>query len=135
MPKLLVQAVTFAGKMIENGKWEVEFPIGLQQDQTISLNLPINDASLIKYLGKTQKINCVIDKEDDDKYMVAVACKILRIRHMINTASKTIESMAIATPEDRTCEHVLLYLLSPGKCDPRFIALVRGQQPVQPPQA
>jgi hypothetical protein len=133
MPKLLIQAVTFAGKMIENGKWEVEFPAGLQQDQTISLNLPIKDPALIRYLGKTQSMNCVIDKEDDDRYMVAVACKILRIRHMINTTTKTTESMAMATPEDRTCESVLLYLLAPSKCDPRFIAIVRGQQPAPPP--
>ena len=133
MSKLLVQAVTFAGKMIENGKWEVDFPAGLQQDQTISLNLPIKDPALIRYLGKQQTINCVIDKDDDDTYMVAVACKILRFRHMLNTATKTVESMALATPEDRTCESVLLYLLAPSKCDPRFIALVRGMQPAVPP--
>ena len=132
MPKLLVQAVTIAGKMIEAGKWEVEFPAGLQQDQTISLNLPIKDPALIGYLGKQQSINCVVDKEGDG-YVVSVACVIFRIRHMINTATRAVESMALATPADRLCEHVLMYLLAPGKCDPRFIRFVGGDQPVPPP--
>ena len=133
MSKLLVQLCAFSGKMIENGKWEVDFPTGLQQDQTISLNLPIKDPALIRYLGKQQSMNCVIDKEENGEYMVAVACKILRIRHMLNTVTKTTESMAVAMPDDRTCEHVLTYLLTPTKCDPKFITLVRGMQPVQPP--
>jgi hypothetical protein len=133
MPKLMIQAVNFAGKFIENGRWQVDFPAGLQQEQTISLNLPIKDPALIRYLGKQQTMNCVIDKENDNTYVVSVACKILRIRHMVNTQNSTMESMALATPEDRTCEHVLMYLLSPKNCDQRFIALVRGVQPVQPP--
>jgi hypothetical protein len=132
MPKLLVQVVNIAGKSIENGRWEVDFPVGLQQEQTMSLSIPIKDAALIRYLGKQQLKNCVIDKEDDDTYTVAVACKILRIRHMLNTATRAVESMALATPEDRTCEHVLTYLLSPTKCDQRFVAVVRGIQTVQP---
>jgi hypothetical protein len=133
MPRLIVQAVTISGKIIDKGRWEVDFPAGLQQDQTMSLNLPVKDPALIKYLGKQQSKNCIIDQEDDDTYMVAVGCKILRIRHMLNATTKTCESMAFATPEDRTCEAVLLYLLQPKDLDPRFIVLVRGIQPVQPP--
>ncbi len=135
MAKLLVQIMTFAGRMIENGKWEVDFPAGLQEEQAMSLNLPIRDQALLRYLGKHQSINCVIDKDDDDQYMVAVACKVVRIRHMINTTSRTTESMAIVTPEDRTCESVLLYLLTPSKCDPRFMALVRGGAQPMPANA
>lgn len=132
MAKLLVQVITFSAKMIENGKWEVDIPAGVQEGQTISLSLPISDPALIKYLGKQQSINCVIDKEEDNKYMVSVACKVMRIRHMINTSMQSAESMATVMPEDRTCEHVLLYLLTPSKCDPRFVTLVRGQQPAPP---
>ena|SRR5208337_601507 len=132
MAKLLVQVIAFSGKMIENGKWVVDIPAGVQQEQSISLSMPIKDPALIRYLGKQQLMNCVIDKEDDNKYMVSVACKVMRIRHMINTSTQTAESMATVMPEDRTCEHVLTYLLAPKICDPRFVTLVRGQQPAPP---
>ena len=130
--KTVVQLTSFSGKMIEGGKWEVDIQAGLQLEQTISLNLPIKDPALIKYLGKQQSSGCVVDKEEDNTYTVAVACKVMRIRHMIHTLTNKAESMAVIMPEDRTCEHVLMYLLAPNKCDQRFIALVRGI-PIQPP--
>ena len=134
MPKLLIQVVDISGSIIENGKWEVEFPAGLQTEQTISVNLPIKDPALIGYIGKLRSLNCVVDKEED-QYMVAVACTVMRIRHMVNTTNKTVESMAIVAPSDRTCECVVRYLLTPTKCDPRFVRIVRGTEKMIPPQS
>jgi hypothetical protein len=132
MAKILIQLCMFSGSIIEDAKWSVDFPAMLQESQTVSFSLPIKDAALIGYLGKTQSRNCIVDKEGND-YMVAVACKIIRIRHMVNTLATTAESMAYAVPEDRVCEHVLMYLLSPSKCDPRFIRAVRGAPATAPP--
>jgi len=129
---MIIQIADISGSMMDNGKWDVEFPAGLQQDQTVSINLPIKDPALIGYIGKSRLLSCVIDREDNN-YMVAIACIATRIRHMVNTATLTVESMAILTPSDRTCEHVLRYLLTPGKCDPRFVRLVRGIEKVLPP--
>jgi hypothetical protein len=133
MPKLLLQIVDFSGAIIDNAKWEIDFPSGLQQDQTISINLPIKDPALINYIGKQNSLSCVIDKEDN-KFMVAIACLVTRIRHMVNTTTKAVESMVILRPNDRTCEHILKYLLTPAKCDQRFIILVRGVQKIIPSQ-
>ena len=127
MAKLLVQVCTLSGSLIENGKWMVDFPAAIQQDQTVSFSMPIKDAALIGYLGKVQQRSCIVDKEDDD-YMLSVSCKIMRVRHMVNTMSHTAESMAYAVPEDRLAEHVMLYMLMPKACDPKFVRLVRGAQ-------
>src|SRR5512135_1268617 len=129
MAKVLIQICSLSGAIIDGAKWMVDFPAALQQDQTVSFSLPIKDAALIGYLGKTQSRSCIVDKEGND-YVVAVACKVLRIRHMVNTMSHTAESMAYAVPEDRVSEHVLMYLLMPTKCDPRFVRAVRGGQTV-----
>lgn len=126
MPNLTIQMITTAGRMIENGKWVIPFPAGFQENQTIAINLPIQDPALIGYLGRAQTLNCAVDKEDDS-FTVAVSCSVMRIRHMVNIANKAVETMAMIAPRDRLCEHVLLYLLSPSKCEPKFIRLVRGE--------
>ena len=132
MPKIIIQAMTMAGKIVENAKWEVEFPAGLQEGQTVSFNLPIKDPALIGYVGKMQSLDCVIDKEDGG-YSVALTCPVRRIRHMVNTKTGTVDTLAIAVPINRLVEGVLTYLLSPSKCDPRFVQAVRGQQAASQP--
>jgi hypothetical protein len=131
MAKVLIQVCTMAGALIDNGKWMVDFPASLQQDQTVSFSMPIKDAALIGYLGKVQQRSCIVDKEGND-YVVSVSCKVMRIRHMVNTTSHTAESMAYATPEDRLAEHVMLYMLIPSKCDPKFVRVVRGAAAAPP---
>lgn len=118
--------------MIDNAKWEVDFPIGIQEEQSVSLNLPIRDPALIGYIGKTKSQNCIVDKDDNTSYSVDVACQVLRIRHMVNTKTAGVESMAMLAPKDRLCEHVLLYLLAPKKADPKFVRIVRGEQTAPP---
>ena len=131
--KILIQVCTISGIIIENGKWLVDFQIPIQQDQTISFNILVKDASLIGYLGKIKSKNCVIDKEGED-YAVSIACKISRIRHMVyHTTQEGLslsESMAFAVPEDRLAEYTMLYLLMPSACDQKFIAAVRGPNQV-----
>ncbi len=132
MSKLILQVQTISGSLIENGRWEVECPAGLQEGHHFSLNIPVPDPALIRYLSKVQSLDCVLDK-DGNKYSVSLSCPVRRVRHMVNTETSGIDSMGILVPINRTIEGVLLYLLAPNKCDPRFVRLVRGEQPPQIP--
>jgi len=131
MPMLVIQAASASGKLVDGARWSVDVP-WLQEGHSVSLNVPVKDPNLIGYVGKTGSMDCVVDK-DDGKYSVSMACKVVRLRHMVNTASGTAESLAIVTPVNRLVEHVLMYIVQPSKCDPRFVALVRGEA-APPPQ-
>lgn len=131
MSKLILQAQTISGNLIEGGRWEVEFPAGLQEGQHFSLNLPVTDPHLIRYLSKVSSIDCVLDK-DGNKFSVSLSCPIRRVRHMVSTTTGEVESMGILVPINRTIESVLLFVIAPNKCDPRFIRLVRGDQGAPP---
>jgi len=130
MPMLVIQAMTTSGKMVEGARWSVDVP-WLQEGHSVSLNVPVKDPALIGYVGKAGSVECVVDK-DEGKYSVSLACKVVRLRHMVNVGAGTSESLAIVTPVNRLVEHVLMYIMQPAKCDPRFVALVRGEQPIQP---
>jgi len=126
MARLIVQATTIAGKMIDVAKWDVEPPPGLQEGQIMSINLKIKDPALIKYIGKQQSLDCAIDK-DKDGFYISMACKVARIRHMVNTNDGTVDSLAIIIPVNRVVEASMLYILNPSKCDPKFVQAVRTQ--------
>lgn len=125
MPKLVIQATTISGKLIEAAKWVVEPPAGLQEGQIMSINLPIKDPALIKYIGKQRSFDCLIDK-DKDGYNISMACTVSRIRHMA-FPDGNVDSLAFLVPTNRIVEHTMLYILNPSKCDPRFVHAVRSE--------
>lgn len=124
---LIIQAAAMSGKMVEGARWLVDLP-WIQEGHTVSLNIPVKDPALIGYVGRQNSLDCVVDKEDG-KYSISLSCKVVRIRHMVSTAAGTTESLAIVSPVNRLAEGVLTYVLTPAKCDPRFVAAVRGGEP------
>lgn len=124
---VLLQASTLSGKVIEEGRWEVDFEAGIQESHSVAVSLPIPDADakLVTYLSSASSTDVMLDKTPEG-YSVSVACRITRIRHMIDTQAGVAESMAVIVPVNRLAEHVMVYLLAPNKCDPRFVQAIRG---------
>lgn len=122
---LIIQATTIAGKIIDGARWEVTSLSNFQQNQRVSIELPVKDPNLLGYLSKTQNKDCMLDGERG-QYSVVMACVVSDVRHMIYISNKTVDTMVIVKPIHRTVEHVLEYLLSPGRCDQRFVRMIRG---------
>lgn len=121
---LVIQTMTMSGRIVEGARWVVDLP-WIQEGHTVSLNLPVKDPALIGYVSKQRNLDCVVDREGA-AYNISLSCKVLRLRHMVNTSAGTTESLAYITPASRLVESVLTYMLQPAKCDPRFMAAVRG---------
>ena len=123
---IVLQASTLSGKVIENGRWRVTFESGLQENQSIALNLsiPEKEVGLINYLTRSPSTEVMLDKTDEG-YNVAVSCRVARIRHMVETKDGSVESMAMLTPANRLAEIVMTYLLAPQLCDPKFVRAVK----------
>ncbi len=123
---LIVQATTITGNIIEGARWELKTLYPMQEGQLLSLTFPTNDESVINYLNRIKAVDCVVDKPNENEYGVSVSCVIKRIRHMIDTQTGSIESMALATPGTRLAELIMVYLIDPKKCDPKFVKTIRS---------
>lgn len=124
----IVQICTLAGKIIEGARWEVDFPAGIQEGQTVAVNIPFNDPALNGYLSKSSSSNCLIDKGPSG-YNVGLTFQVKQVRHMIETSGEKVveaSSMAIAQPTNRLVENVVLYLLDIARCDQKFVHGIRG---------
>ena len=122
---LVIQATTISNKIIDGARWEVQSPTYFARGQKVSVELPTKDAQLLGYLSKNMNNDCMLDGTKDH-YSVVMACVVNEVRHMVYVASQSADTMVIVLPTNRLVEHVLQYILSPTKCDPRFVRAVRG---------
>lgn len=124
---IIVKAHTLSGGAIEGARWMVEFPSGVQEGQSVALNVPVpsSEANLLNYLSRSQSVDAMLDKSDN-VFTVSLSCKVTRVRHMVDTADGTVETMCHVQPANRLAEHVLVYLFAPSKSDPKFLRMVRG---------
>lgn len=124
---IILQAVTGSGVVVEGARWEVEFPAGVQEGHSVALSLRVlpKEVHLLNYLSRNTSADAQLDKGPDG-ISVAVACKISRVRHMVETQDGTVSTMCYVVPVSRLSEHVMTYLLMPAKCDSKFLRMVRG---------
>lgn len=124
---ILLQAATLAGKVIDEGRWHVEFEAGLQESHSIAISIPIpqEDIKLVTYLNKTPSTDVMVDKTNGG-YTVSISCRVTRIRHMVDVQTGLAESMALIVPVNMLAEHVMMYLLAPGRCNSRFVQAIRS---------
>lgn len=122
---LVIQATTIANKIIDGARWEVTSLSSFARGQKVSVELPTKDPQLLGYLSKNMNNDCMLDGERG-QYSVVMACVVNEVRHMVLLSSGTVDTMVVVLPTNRLVEHVLQYLLSPNKCDPRFVKAVRG---------
>lgn len=121
---IVLQVVTLQGKTVEGGRWELPAVPGLQEGQSFALSFPTKDKQLVAYLMKAQSGDCVVDR-DKGEYSVMLSFTVRRIRHMLATATKSLDTMAVLTPVNRSVELVLQYLVDPKKVDQKFFKIVR----------
>lgn len=122
---LIIQATTISGKIIDGARWSVQQAF-FARGQKVTVELPTKDGPLLGYLSKHMNNDCMLDG-GKGHYSVVMACVVGEVRHMVNVADSTVDTMVVISPMNRIVEHVLQYILTPSKCDPRFIRAVRGE--------
>lgn len=121
---IILQVHALNGKTIEGARWEVPSIAGLQEGQSFAFSFPTKDKQLVAYLTKAQSAECMVDRERGENSVI-LSFNVRRIRHMLPVGTKTVETMAMLTPVNRSVELVLQYVLDPRKVDPKFIKMVR----------
>lgn len=124
MPSI-IQTTTIGGTIIDKARWEIKDQSLIREGHSICLEFPISDKKLISYISNLKSTDCNIDRDEEKNYFVVLNCLIKNIRHMINTQNSEMETMIITIPSNRMVENILLYILDPKKCEPKFVKIVR----------
>lgn len=127
----IIKVSTIGGRLIEEARWEVNSISNLREGHAFQVSLPTSDMNLVAYAGKTGSKECSIDGTKGS-YSVVLTCLVKQIRHMLEDGSKQVESMAVLVPSNRVVENVIIYMLSPAKCDPRVSQLIQSSQGLSP---
>jgi hypothetical protein len=122
----IIQTTTIGGTIIDKARWEIKDQSLIREGHGVYLEFPISDEKLISYISNLKSTDCNIDKEEKI-YTVVLNCLVKNIKHMLNTQNGNMETMIITIPSNRVVESVLLYILDPKKCDPKFIKLITGR--------
>lgn len=122
-----MQALTIQGSIVEGARWEVDFPAGVQEGHSVALSvlIPPTEVNLLNYLSRSASSDAMLDKGADG-ISVALSLKVTRVRHMVEAATRRAETMCFVQPVNRLVEHIMTFLYSPAKCDPKFVRMVRG---------
>ena len=124
----IVQCHTINGKFIDEAKWDVTTLQNLREGQGLQVSLAVEDQKLIEYVANLGKMDCSIERDRKSKRCtVTLTLTVVGFRHMLEPPTKSIESMAVAVPVNRTVENVLLHLLGSSLVDPRFTAALKNQ--------
>lgn len=126
---LIIQATTLSGNIVDHARWEVNNGNQIQEKQIISVNMEVKETNLVSFLKKIGKRQSFLPSGtslDEDEKLVTVSFEIRQIRHMINTASKKLNTLAIVVPVNRTAEQTMLFILDQGKCDKKFVEAVKN---------
>lgn len=126
----MIQATTISGKIINDARWEVTSLAAFQKGQRITVELPVKDGALVGYLSRIANSECMVDGTSKSNYAAVMSCMVSEVRHMVVIAQSTVDTLVMVQPMNRTVECVLQYILNPSKCDPKFIALIRGNQSI-----
>lgn len=121
---IVIQATTISGKVVDNARWEVDGRASFNEGQTMSVSVPTKDGPLLGFLSRGQSAGCMLDGQKGS-FSVILTCVIKQVRHMVETASRSVDTLVVVVPVNRTAEQVLLYMMSPQKCDPRFVRAIR----------
>jgi type II secretory pathway component PulC len=122
---MIIQLQTISGEQVENAKWDVPVPAGLQEGQSFAILLPFEDKELSTYISKVKNSECYVDLEEG-KTSAVLSFRVSRIRHMLTINSQKIETLCYLTPTHRATEQVMIYILSPAKADPRLKRAIKG---------
>jgi hypothetical protein len=125
---LIIQAATIGGITLDQARWEVDNITNVREGHPIQISLNTKDPQLIKYISKQDKSDCVVEKEKSG-YSVILRCAVKEIRHLVDADAKKLETRVLIIPVNRYVEGVIVYMLHPSKCDPRFIQAIRGTAP------
>ena len=116
-----VQMTTASGAIIEDAKWDLPFQVTPVEGHIIMINVPTKDRSLLEYMAKADRRGVIFDGDKENGYTVTLSCPIRQVKHLIDIAEKSVQTLVLAAPENRASEQILLYLFDTSKCDPSFM--------------
>lgn len=122
---MIVQIQTMSGEQVENARWDVPVPPGLQEGQNFAILLPFEDKELAMYISKVKNSECYTDF-DEGKTSAVLSFRVLKIRHMLTLNDSKVETLCYLAPNSRAVEQVMIYILTPGKADKRLVAILKG---------
>ena len=122
---MIIQIQTISGDTVENAKWNIPIPAGLQEGQSFAILLPFEDKELATYMSKVKNSECYVDV-DEKKTSAVLSFRVSRIRHMLTIDDSKIETLCYLTPTHRAVEQIMIYILVPAKADKRLIAAIKG---------
>lgn len=123
----IIQATTIGGKLIERGRWEVSTLENTREGHALqlSVNVESKEKNLLKFLGKQESADCVLEREGKSYYVV-LTFQIMRYKHLLDHEKMSLQSMAFVVPINRTVEQVLTYMLDRDQCNPKFVELLKN---------
>jgi hypothetical protein len=121
----IIQATSLDGKIISAARWEVPNIVNLREGHNFQISILTKDTKLLGYIGKQSGSDIAVD-HNQDEYSVILGCVVKQIRHLLETGTKQLESMAVIVPASRVVEGIIIYIMARDKCDPRFVKLIQG---------
>ena len=111
------------GAFIEKARWMVN-ATNIDVGHSISFSMNTEDKNLLTYIQNQAKRECSIDKADDGHVSVVVNFTVQQVSHMVD--ENNFETMYTVAPASRFVEDVVLYMLAPEQCNPKFAGAIRG---------
>jgi hypothetical protein len=121
----IIQVTSLDGKIISSARWEIQSIVNLREGHNFQISILTKDTKILGYIGKLNNTDLSVD-HNKDIYSVILNCVVKQIRHLLETSTKQLESLAVVMPASRMVESVIVYMMSQDKCDPRFVKLVQG---------
>lgn len=124
-----LQGYTINGAIIESARWPVDSLQNIHIDDVIHVSLQSSDKELLTWISSKSNRELGVEKPKDSKeYSVILPLRIARFKHLLESNSNTIESMAQVIPTNRDAELILIYILDFKNSDPRFKEIVKKKK-------
>ena len=122
----ILQLTSLSGNVVEGAKWEAQFSISPNESHELTLTFNSSDESIISFLSKNERRGILLYGDKNEGYVIAIRCDIKNVKHMFDVNAQDSTSMILISPNNRTSEQVLLYLIDPHLCAANFLQSVRA---------
>lgn len=123
--KAIIQLTTMSGHVVEKARWERNFVVPPTEGQSLQINVPTDDGSLISYSPKLLQHGVIMDGTKGE-YTITFTCIMRHIKHMLDVQDSTVNCLILATPENRASDQVMTYLMDREKCEVAFLNAMKA---------
>lgn len=128
---LIIQVTTIDGRVLESLRRSIDPKADFCEGHTVQLAFATKEKGVATFITKLgRQSDCSVEKEmGKDEYSVIVSLSVRQVRHLVDLASGSVESLAVLAPTSRTAEAIMTYLVDPSMCDPRVRNSMKGGRP------